>query len=72
MEALGEAAAADFFQTYCDEFERAGAFERPLPDDALKSHASHNRSVLKPYGAWVVITPFNFRWRSPRVRSRRR
>jgi 1-pyrroline-5-carboxylate dehydrogenase len=61
MEALGEAQeAADFFQTYCDDFERAGAFERPLPDDPLKSHASHNRSVLKPYGAWVVITPFNF------------
>jgi len=61
MEALGEAQeAADFFQTYCDDFERAGAFERVLPDDPLKSHASHNRSVLKPYGAWVVITPFNF------------
>ncbi|MFI4906789.1 MAG: aldehyde dehydrogenase family protein [Steroidobacterales bacterium] len=61
MEALGEAQeAADFFQTYCDDFEQAGAFERALPDDPLKSHASHNRSVLKPYGAWVVITPFNF------------
>jgi 1-pyrroline-5-carboxylate dehydrogenase len=61
MEALGEAQeAADFFQTYCDDFERAGAFERVLPDDPLKSYVSHNRSVLKPYGAWVVITPFNF------------
>lgn len=61
MEALGEAQeAADFFQTYCDDFERAGAFDRALPDDPLKSHVSHNRSVLKPYGAWVVITPFNF------------
>jgi 1-pyrroline-5-carboxylate dehydrogenase len=26
----------------------------------LTSHVSRNRSVLKPYGAWVVITPFNF------------
>jgi acyl-CoA reductase-like NAD-dependent aldehyde dehydrogenase len=61
MEALGEAQeAADFFATYCDDFERAGGFERALPDDPLTSHASHNRSVLKPYGAWVVITPFNF------------
>jgi 1-pyrroline-5-carboxylate dehydrogenase len=59
--ALGEAQeAADFFATYCDDFERAGGFERALPDDPLTSHASHNRSVLKPYGAWVVITPFNF------------
>jgi acyl-CoA reductase-like NAD-dependent aldehyde dehydrogenase len=61
MEALGEAQeAADFFQTYCEDFERAGAFEHALPDDPLKNYASHNRSVLKPYGAWVVITPFNF------------
>jgi 1-pyrroline-5-carboxylate dehydrogenase len=26
----------------------------------MTSHRSHNRSVLKPYGAWVVIAPFNF------------
>jgi acyl-CoA reductase-like NAD-dependent aldehyde dehydrogenase len=61
MEALGEAQeAADFFETYCDDFERHGGFVQALPDDPLKSHVSHNRSVLKPYGAWVVITPFNF------------
>src|SRR5579863_2077780 len=61
MEALGEAQeAADFFATYCDDFERADGFARVLPDDPLVSHVSHNRSVLKPYGAWVVITPFNF------------
>jgi acyl-CoA reductase-like NAD-dependent aldehyde dehydrogenase len=61
MEALGEAQeAADFFATYCDDFERARGFEHALPDDPLTSYASHNRSVLKPYGAWVVITPFNF------------
>lgn len=61
MEALGEAQeAADFFATYCDDFERAGGFVHALPDDPLSGHASHNKSVLKPYGAWVVITPFNF------------
>jgi acyl-CoA reductase-like NAD-dependent aldehyde dehydrogenase len=61
MEALGEAQeAADFFTTYCDDFERAGGFDKALPDDPLSGYASHNRSVLKPYGAWVVITPFNF------------
>ncbi len=61
MEALGEAQeAADFFQVYCDEFERAHGFERRLPNDPLTGYTSRNRSVLKPYGAWVVITPFNF------------
>jgi len=61
MEALGEAQeAADFFFTYCDDFEHQGGFAHALPDDPLPGHVSHNRSVLKPYGAWVVITPFNF------------
>ena len=61
MEALGEAQeAADFFQVYCDEFEREHGFERKLPNDPLAGYTSRNRSVLKPYGAWVVITPFNF------------
>jgi acyl-CoA reductase-like NAD-dependent aldehyde dehydrogenase len=61
MEALGEAQeAADFFATYCDDFERQAGFERGLPNDPLARFSSRNRSVLKPYGAWVVITPFNF------------
>ena len=61
MEALGEAQeAADFFAGYCDEFERQGGYDRPLPNDPLTGQVSRNRSVLKPYGAWVVITPFNF------------
>ena len=61
MEALGEAQeAADFFYTYCEDFERERGFDRPLPDDPMTSHVSRNRSVLKPYGAWLVITPFNF------------
>jgi acyl-CoA reductase-like NAD-dependent aldehyde dehydrogenase len=61
MEALGEAQeAADFFRVYCDEFEREHGFDRKLPNDPLNGYTSRNRSVLKPYGAWVVITPFNF------------
>ena len=61
MEALAEAQeAADFFAGYCDEFERQEGYDRPLPNDPLTGQVSRNRSVLKPYGAWVVITPFNF------------
>ena len=61
MEALGEAQeAADFFQVYCDDFERAHGFAHDLPNDPLTGFTSRNRSVLKPYGAWVVVTPFNF------------
>jgi 1-pyrroline-5-carboxylate dehydrogenase len=61
MEALGEAQeAADFFQVYCNDFERAHGYQHELPNDPLAGYTSRNRSVLKPYGAWVVITPFNF------------
>lgn len=61
MEAIGEAQeTADFFYAYCDEIEQQAGFDKALPDDPLPGYASHNRSVLKPYGVWVVIAPFNF------------
>jgi 1-pyrroline-5-carboxylate dehydrogenase len=60
MEALGEVQeTADFFTVYCADYERQN-FDHALPDDPLPDYRSHNRSVMKPYGAWVVITPFNF------------
>ena len=61
MEALGEVQeTADFFYCYCDDFEKHGGFDHRLPDDPLPDYASHNRSVMKPYGVWAVIAPFNF------------
>jgi 1-pyrroline-5-carboxylate dehydrogenase len=61
MEALGETQeTADFFSGYAAEYERNQAYDRVLPDDPLSGYRSHNRSVLKPYGVWAVITPFNF------------
>jgi 1-pyrroline-5-carboxylate dehydrogenase len=61
MEALGEAQeTVDFFHHYAEDFEKHGGFENLLPDDPIEGMASHNRSVMRPYGAWVVIAPFNF------------
>jgi 1-pyrroline-5-carboxylate dehydrogenase len=61
MEAIAEAQeTAEFFYQYCDDFERSQGFDRALPDDPITGCVSHNRSVMKPYGAWTVITPFNF------------
>ena len=61
MEALGETQeTADFFSGYAAELERNEAYDRVLPDDPLPGFRSHNRSVLKPYGVWGVVTPFNF------------
>ncbi|MBL8551347.1 MAG: aldehyde dehydrogenase family protein [Hyphomonadaceae bacterium] len=61
MEALGETQeTVDFFRLYADDFESAGYYDRPLPDDPLEGVASHNRSTMRPYGVWAVIAPFNF------------
>ncbi|HET9693895.1 MAG TPA: aldehyde dehydrogenase family protein, partial [Steroidobacteraceae bacterium] len=61
MEALGEAQeTVDFFRHYADDFERHAGYEHPLPDDPLPGVVSRNRSVMRPYGTWVVIAPFNF------------
>ncbi len=61
MEALGEVQeTADLFRWYCDQFEQNDGFRRELPNDPLAGFVSRNRTVLRPYGAWVVIAPFNF------------
>jgi 1-pyrroline-5-carboxylate dehydrogenase len=61
MEALGEAQeTVDFFRHYADDFERHGGFDVELPNDPLANVVSRNRSVMRPYGTWIVIAPFNF------------
>src|SRR5437764_257164 len=61
MEALGEVQeTADFFNVYADNFIRQNGFDQVLPDDPLPGFRSRNRSVMKPYGVWVVIAPYNF------------
>jgi 1-pyrroline-5-carboxylate dehydrogenase len=61
MEALGETAeTVDFFRHYADDMERHGGFDHKLPNDPLPGVVSTNRSVMRPYGVWVVIVPFNY------------
>ncbi len=61
LEALGEAQeAVDFFRVYADDFESHRGYEIDLPNDPLTGLTSRNRSVMRPYGPWVVIAPFNF------------
>jgi 1-pyrroline-5-carboxylate dehydrogenase len=61
MESLGEVQeTADLMYWYCDQMEAHDGFVRDLPNDPLPGVESRNRSVLKPYGAWAVIAPFNF------------
>ncbi|MDH4259840.1 MAG: aldehyde dehydrogenase family protein [Gammaproteobacteria bacterium] len=61
MEALGEAQeTVDFFRCYADDIESHHGYEVELPNDPLEGFVSRNRSVLRPYGVWAIIAPFNF------------
>lgn len=61
MEAIGEAQeAVDLIRCYADDFEKHGGYAHVLPDDPIEGVKSHNASVMRPYGVWVVISPFNF------------
>lgn len=61
MEAIGEVQeTADLIRWYCERMAEQAGFDRVLPDDPLNGWRSHNRTVLKPYGVWAVIAPFNF------------
>ena len=61
MEGLGEAQeSVEFFRVYPDDFEQHGGYDHTLPNDPLPGVVSRNRSVMRPYGVWVVIAPFNY------------
>jgi len=61
MEAIGDAQeTADLIYYACDSMEANGGFIKPMGIDPLVGFRSTNVSVLKPYGVWVVISPFNF------------
>lgn len=61
MEALGDVAeTADLIRYSCDRMEANGGFVFEMGRDPLVGFDSRNVSVLRPYGVWVVISPFNF------------
>ncbi|HTD28894.1 MAG TPA: aldehyde dehydrogenase family protein, partial [Xanthomonadaceae bacterium] len=61
LEALAEAQeTVDFFNYYADDFESHAGYINELPNDPVEGVVSSNRSVMRPYGVWVVIAPFNF------------
>jgi len=61
MEALGDAAeAADLIRYACDQIEANDGFVVQMGSDPLQGYQATNYSVLRPYGVWLVISPFNF------------
>ncbi len=58
LEALGDVEeTADLMRYNCDAMEQNDGFSKA---GLSENEHSHNRSVLKPYGVWGVISPFNF------------
>ncbi|MGI0083576.1 MAG: aldehyde dehydrogenase family protein [Nitrososphaerales archaeon] len=49
--------AIDMLRYYAEELEINRGFEKPMGTMQAGEHA---KSVLKPYGVWSVIAPFNF------------
>jgi 1-pyrroline-5-carboxylate dehydrogenase len=61
MEALGDVAeTAELFRYACERMEASHGFEVQMGRDPLVGFEATNFSVLRPYGVWVVISPFNF------------
>lgn len=61
LEALGEVQeTVDLIRWYCRETQDNHGFVRDLPKDPVNGFVSRNRALLKPYGVWAVIAPFNF------------
>jgi 1-pyrroline-5-carboxylate dehydrogenase len=58
LESVGEIEETADLIRYCIQaMEANNGFEKEM---AAESDKHHNRSVLKPYGVWGVISPFNF------------
>ena len=58
LEAIGEVEETADLIRYCVDAMRDNAgFDRELLSESARHH---NRSLLKPYGVWGVIGPFNF------------
>ncbi len=58
LEAMGDAEeSADLIDYYCQQMEDAGGFVRPM---ARITPVERNTDVLRPYGVFACIAPFNF------------
>ena len=61
MEALGDVAeTADLIRYSCYQMEKNEGYYVEMGSDPLVGYTAKNISVLRPYGVWLVISPFNF------------
>jgi 1-pyrroline-5-carboxylate dehydrogenase len=58
LETVGEVEeAADFFDYYCEQYEKHDGYIQPMGKPEAHEESF---SVMRPYGVWSVIAPFNF------------
>ena len=58
LECVGDVEeGADLISYYCDQIARHNGFVEPM---GALGPGEENLSVLRPYGVWAVISPFNF------------
>lgn len=61
MESLGDVAETSALMRYsCDQIEKNNGFVVQMGEDPIPGYDFVNVSVLRPYGVWLVISPFNF------------
>ena len=61
MESLGDVQeSADLMYFSALMMEQNKGFVKPMRKDPLTGYDATNVSVLKPYGVWLVVSPFNF------------
>jgi 1-pyrroline-5-carboxylate dehydrogenase len=61
MESLGDVQeTADLMYFSALMMEQNKGFIKPMGRDPLVGYDSRNLSVLRPYGVWLIVSPFNF------------
>ena len=61
MESLGDVQeTADLMYWSAQMMEENDGFIKPMGKDPLVGYDSTNVSILRPYGVWLIVSPFNF------------
>ena len=61
MESLGDVQeTADLMYYSAQMMEENDGFIKPMGKDPLVGYDSTNTSILRPYGVWLIVSPFNF------------
>jgi len=61
MESLGDVQeTADLMYYSAQMMEENNGFIKPMGKDPLVGYDATNVSVLRPYGVWLIVSPFNF------------